>query len=310
MKKETKNKIIEEVVNDISTGNYKIHSKETQYIQNIYTLSILIDKLIDIFNLSYSGDVLVTNSPFLNQSYTYLRRVYLQIIDSYKDTEYENRDTIKNKINDMPEFLSDFKEVEKDVWWNDFEKENEFIRLKEIIHREIVGYTNSKDNELEKDYFETFIAFFNSMNPELNEGISELKKVKSGAVVRYKNPDVEYLKNIKEENRENKANESFEVSFDEIKSMLTVNQENFKIKKFSYLYYILDAIFIKIEKEKEYLFEVISETIDNAKKEDKNKLIHDSIFQLQNDRLSKKGFGDLFILSSKTVSINKKYTQN
>ena len=222
MKKETKNKKIEKVFNDIATGNYKIHSKETQYIQNIYILSILIDKLIDIFNLSYGGDVLITNSPFLNQSYTYLRRVYLQIIDSYKDTEYENRDTIKNKINDMPEFLSDFKEIEKNVWWNDFEKENEFIRLKEIIHREIVSYTNSKDNELEKDYFETFIVFFNSMNPELDEGISELKKVKLKKSEDFENYlNTKYPENTKEtkikESSKSEINEDLEVSFDKIK---------------------------------------------------------------------------------------------
>lgn len=314
MKKETKNKKIEKVFNDIATGNYKIHSKETQYIQNIYILSILIDKLIDIFNLSYGGDVLITNSPFLNQSYTYLRRVYLQIIDSYKDTEYENRDTIKNKINDMPEFLSDFKEIEKNVWWNDFEKENEFIRLKEIIHREIVSYTNSKDNELEKDYFETFIVFFNSMNPELDEGISELKKVKLKKSEDFENYlNTKYPENTKEtkikESSKSEINEDLEVSFDKIKSILTINQESFKIKKLSYLYHILDAIFLRIGKENDILFEEINEIIDKAT-DNKNKLIHDSIFQLQNDRLSKKGFGDLFILSSKTVSINKKYTQN
>lgn len=319
MKKETKNKIIEEVIKDIADGEHKTHSKETQYIQNIYTLSILIDKLIDIFNLSYGGDVLITNSPFLNQSYTYLRRIYLQIIDSYKDTEYENRDTIKNKINDIPEFLSDFKEVEKDVWWNDFEKENEFIRLKEIIHREIVAYINSKDNELEKDYFETFSLFFNSTNPELEEGIDELKKVKLKKSKDLENYlDTKYPKNTEEDVRKNKENQvrlDNNVFFDKKTPAIITNDVKIKLMKDKNTYHIIKYLFERKNTYEECFYdeitnnikELISDEAKNKSREELDKSVYDTLLQF-NKRLENTRIKDLFKIRYRSISINEDYT--
>lgn len=183
---EHKNKLIteaEKIINKLSNNKdidqFRKIDDETEYIKDIYTLYLIIEKLVEIFDISCAGPLLLTDSPLLNQSYTIIRRAYFLVINKYKNNKkYSNRNTIKNIIEEIPEFLSDYDEIEKDVWWNDSGTQRDFIRLKEIINREIVEYTTSENNKLEKDWFETFKLVFDATQNETIKGFDELKKMK------------------------------------------------------------------------------------------------------------------------------------
>ena len=154
----------------------KKYSEYTKYIQNIYTLTLVIDKMINIFNLSYKGLHKISNDDVINGTYYKLKSIYSQIINKYKNKkEYKIKDNI---IDLIPEYLSEPTDDEADFWWNDSKKESQFIRQKEILQSEISKYIDSEKMELQRDYFETFSIFFKLSFEESDKYIYKIIQMK------------------------------------------------------------------------------------------------------------------------------------